>query len=350
MMPLGGTDAKFKVDDDLISTIEDAGVQAVKVTIDVTGEKLSLGASFPSAPLDEVFKGIQGSVEEKVPCLIVAKLLDADKSVDAGPKDLALFGYMPEGSPPKLRMLQASSRKTMKEALSGWSIREVVAGEASELSRTHFVESTRSMTAEERRDAMSREELEREEVQKQVSKEQSAAPRMMAGMASLKIEADPSFIDGCAAAKEGEKACVAKIEGDKTTTLTGSVLEGISKPSDLKGKLPDDQPCYVLLKNSEAEGRLVLVSWLPDNVAARARMKFSSFKASVVSMVKSETGADKLATSEVTDQDDLTDDIGVQVEHGENESPSTEDKPKTGFKPPVGGFALPGMGMGLPRH
>merc|ERR1712050_637118 len=146
---------------------------------------------------------------------------------------------------------------------------------------------------------------------------------------------------------EDNKALVGKLAGDKGEELSGEIISDITKPSDLKGKkLPEETPCYVLLK--PAADRLCLISWLPEYSNVKLKMKCSTFKASVLDHVKTlfpEIGI--IVQREVCDEDDFTDDLTEENKVSEaGYAVAVAPKPAAtgGFKPPAGAFALPGMG------
>lgn len=195
---------------------------------------------------------------------------------------------------------------------------------------------------------MSQEERQIADVKKEQLKEQAAAPKMLAGLVALKVKAQDSFDEAMKTFMESEgKAVVAKLTGEKSEDLSGEIFDDIATPSALKGKLPSDQACFVLIKKEAP--KIVFLTWQPEDVPIKLRMKASTFKASVMDAVKELLPDAELLTANATDEDELVDEMGnprkVTAEETQVEAP----KPTTGgYKPPVGGFALPGMG-GPPR-
>jgi len=240
--------------------------------------------------------------------------------------------------------------------------------ENTEVTLKQFVEATRDMTEKERRAAMSMEERDRADVNKEVAKEQASAPKMLAGLVALKIKAHASFDDAMKELLAGENKCVVgKLAGDKGEELAGELLSDIAKVSDLKGKkLPEDVPCYVILKADAT--RLVLISWLPEYCPVKLRMKCSTFKASVIDHIKELCpDIETIQQAETSEEDDLEDRLtdakkappggmGMGMGGGKGgyqEPPKEEEGGKSpgGWKPPPGAMRMPGMppgGMKMP--
>lgn len=207
-----------------------------------------------------------------------------------------------------------------------------------------FLESTREMTESDRHAAMTREELDAEDVKKQIAKEQKSAPKMLAGLVALQVQVHRSFEDAVSRLlAEERKAVLAKLTGSKGEELIGEILDDVGGPPDLRGKLPGDEPCYAILLPSETQ--FFLISWLPDGAGAKQKMKCSTFKASVLDTVKGLMGARTVVHKEISDPDDL-DNCFVQASSAEA-ADETDAKPASdGPRRPPGGFALPGIGPG----
>mmetsp|Transcript_13872 Transcript_13872/g.20458 ORF Transcript_13872/g.20458 Transcript_13872/m.20458 type:complete len:249 (-) Transcript_13872:131-877(-) len=242
-------------------------------------------------------------------------------------------------------MLCASSKKAVLQALAEVEFKEYQATEKSEVSLAAFVESTRERTDTDRRAAMSMQEQAEEDAKKAMLKEQQAAPMRMPGLAPMKVSAKASFTESLKSMLSNSNATVvAKLEGDKGEDLVGELLEGAA-PSSLKGKLPSDTPCYVF---SLAGEDILAISWLPDGSPAKARMKFSTFKGSVMDLVKAASNSKELLTAECTEEDDLVDDLGTKSKARSQAAPAPGGAGKpAGWKPP-GAMALPGMAGGMP--
>lgn len=353
MIPLGGTHAHLKVDEAVTAAVQGSeGVRprAVKVTVDPKGEQLSASATFQEgASLAADFATVAEALDDAVPCMVLVRLQDAAGSVPgAGEEDWGLLAWTPSESPVKLRMLCASSRKTLRDHFGKLKFKEYNITERSEATLAQFLEQTHTLTEGERREAMTREELDQQEVREQVAKEQRAAPKMLAGLVALQIKAQSSFEEAMAQlSAEGGKAVIARLAGPKSEELAGELLESVGSPAQLKGRLPTDEPCYVIMRLSEE--KTLLFTWLPEGAPARLRMKCSTFKASVVQLAKDFCKVSAVATAEVCDEDDLTEDLGAAAAPAAEEASAPAAGPKPGgFKPPVGGFALPGMGGGRP--
>mmetsp|Transcript_90446 Transcript_90446/g.260599 ORF Transcript_90446/g.260599 Transcript_90446/m.260599 type:complete len:357 (-) Transcript_90446:43-1113(-) len=338
--------AFLKVDESVRAALfsTDAKARAVKVSVDSKAEALVVGHVVPAGPsLAEDFAKIPGALEDGVPCLVLVRLGDEAGSVpSATDSDWAMVAWTPSGSPVKLRMLCASSRKTLSDACEGLRIKEYPVSERDEVSFERFREATRPSTEEDRRAAMSREEVDAMEVREQCKAEQRAAPKMLAGLVALQIQADASFDEGLATVVKGPGcALLGRLAGPGGENLGGEVLESVATPMDLRGRLPTDAPCYVIMSSSDQ--RLLMMSWLPDGAPAKLRMKCSTFKASVVQLVRSAAGESPVAVAEITDEDDLAEELFARASSSPP-APAPGAKARGGFKPPVGGFALPGMG------
>jgi hydroxymethylpyrimidine/phosphomethylpyrimidine kinase len=167
---------------------------------------------------------------------------------------------------------------------------------------------------------------------------------MLAGLVALKVKAQESFEEAMKTFLDSEnKAVVAKLTGAKSEDLSGEIFDDISAPTALKGKLPNDTACFVLVKKEAP--KVLFLMWQPEDVPVKMRMKASTFKASVMDCVKELLPDAELLTANATEEDDLNDEMGnprkVTMEETQAEA---APKPTGGFKPPVGGYSLPGMG------
>lgn len=319
--------------------------RAVKVTINDACTALVASQVFPEgSSLGEDFAAIAASCEDTVPCFVLVRLEDAAGSVPgAGPKHWAMLAWTPDDAPRKLRMLSAASRKVLLDAFGDLSFQQYPATEKGELTLEEFVSKTRPLTEEERLASMTHEEIVREEAKKAMDKEQQAAPMKLAGLVALQLKRTESFDQALESALAGEgKAVLAKLGGAKGEDLDGAVLDDVAAPSALKGKLPTNEPCYVVLSLGD---RILVLSWMPNEVPAKLRMKYSTFKASCIKFVREAAGSRRVASADVTEEEDLADDLGAAAaEEPEDRAAATgEAKKPGGFKPPVGGFRMPGM-------
>lgn len=185
--------ALLKVHEDILASVGGATKpRAVKVVVDAGAGALVVAKTFPAGPsLAEDFGALPEALEDGIPCLMLVRLSD-DAGTLPGAKDAdwAMVAWTPDGAPVKLRMLCASSRKTLHDALSGVSLKEYPVTEREDVSFQHFREATRELTQTERRQAMSLEEQVVEDVREECRKEQSAAPKMLLGLAAVSIAAE----------------------------------------------------------------------------------------------------------------------------------------------------------------
>mmetsp|Transcript_99506 Transcript_99506/g.285840 ORF Transcript_99506/g.285840 Transcript_99506/m.285840 type:complete len:357 (-) Transcript_99506:9-1079(-) len=342
--------AFLKVDDGVRAAVlsTDAKARAVKVSVDSKAEALVVGHIVPAGPsLADDFAKIPEALEDGVPCLVLVRLADEAGAIpSATDTDWAMVAWTPSGSPVKLRMLCASSRKTLCDACDGLRIKEYPVSEREEVSFERFRDATRPSTEEDRRAAMSQEEVDAMEVREQCKREQRAAPKMLAGLVALQIQPDASFEEGLVRAVKGPGcALLGRLAGANGESLSGEVLESVATAADLRGKLPADVPCYVIISS---EASALLMSWLPDGAPAKLRMKCSTFKASVLQLVRKAAGERPVAVAEVTDEDDLSEELFARTSSAPPPDAPAVAKAPGGFKPPVGGFALPGMGAKPP--
>mmetsp|Transcript_104988 Transcript_104988/g.293028 ORF Transcript_104988/g.293028 Transcript_104988/m.293028 type:complete len:371 (-) Transcript_104988:80-1192(-) len=344
MMGLGGTVANLTVEEVVREAVADAAsskVRALKVVVDPKKESLALAASVPEGgSLAEDFSAVAGALEDGVPCMVLIRM--------AADADWALLAWTPSDSPVKLRTLCAGSRKTLRDAFSELSFKEYSTTERDEVTFEQFQEHTKTLTESERHAAMTQGEIDQEEALKQSHKEQAAAPKRLAGMVALQIEVREPFkaaLRQLVAEEAG--AVIGHLAGAKGEELDGEVLEGVSRPSQLKGRLPAEEPCYVLLRlATEAKG-LLLISWLPDGAAVKAKMKCSTFKASVLSLARDLAEVERVAQKEINDEDDLVDELASPptAEAGASAEADAPAAPAPGgFRPPPGAVAMPGMG------
>lgn len=356
MLPMGGTSANLPVDEELTAKVNSAaadGIRAIKVVVEGKQPKMVAQDSVPASPSFAAdFQGLNlgALLEDGVPCVLLFRLADAEGTVpNAGENDWLLFCWTPEGAPARLKMVYASSRKTLKDAFPALTFKEMNATERSDATLEDLLSQTRGLTAQERYEAMSREEIDAERVKQEIAKEQKAAPKKLAGLVGLQIQPQPSFdqaIERLLA--EDEKAVLATLVGPKREELSGEVLDGVARPSQLSGRLPAEEPCYVVTRPEAS--KLLLVTWLPEGSSARVKMACSTFKKSVLELLAARAAGATVLQAEVCEEQDLTDDLGLKPEplaaEGEAEQGQPAAKP-AGFKPPpgaFGGFALPGMG------
>jgi len=310
---VGATDANLAVDDAIKKAMLEDKPRAVKVVIDSGGERLLTDKTLPeSESLAEDFKAVAGILEETMPCLVLVRLKGGEgegSAPGAEENDYAMVAWTPSLAPVKLRMLCASSRKTLRAEFKDLCFKEYNVSELDEVTLPQYAEATRELTDSDRYAAMTREELEAEDVKRRCAQEQGTRPKMLAGLAALQVQVQASFEEafGRLLAEEG-RTVLARLSGPSGEELSGEVMEeNVSLPSQLRGRLPEEDPCYVLLRPSEAH--CLLISWLPEFSAVKKKMKCSTFKASVVDNLRQRLGDRKLVQAEVSCNDDLEDSL-----------------------------------------
>ncbi|CAE7906271.1 Twf2 [Symbiodinium microadriaticum] len=324
-------------------------------------------------------RAVVAELSDSEPCLVLVSL--EGLLPDAASPDWAMIAWTPADAPVKLRMLCASSRRTLREEFADFSFREYNATERSEVTLAQYVESTRDRTEDDRHAAMTRDEIDQEEVRKQVAKEQASAPKLLAGLAALQVRTQPSFEDSM-------KRFLEKTEGSAVITkLAGALVRDGNvglKPSNVYTAIQDSEELGAELieavlrghgwrrqevinrlrggpgkyrvqparSGREAEdedlylqGRSFFgfrsASLLPQRISVME--KYGIFaQASVVENVRSFAGD----MEEAGDDDDLEDDLGApRAIVSEEASPVPK---ATGPRPPAGGIALPGFGPPSP--
>jgi hypothetical protein len=339
------TSNNLPVSDECKATVKGAAEASLRcVMVGIEGEALVAEATFPESESPEAdFKAMQAKLTDDKASILLVRLKGAGAY---GDDDWAMISFVPDNAPVKTRMMTASSLKPLKAEFS-WPFVQWEITSKDEVTLAQFLSDNKKLSEEERRDAMSREERDMEDVKKEVAKEQASAPKKLAGLVALQVKAQRSFDEGMATLQSEEKvALLGQLCGDKSEELSGEILDDIEKPSDLKGgKLPQDHPVYVIMKKTES--RWLLISWQPENAPIKIRMKGSTFKASVLELLKEALPGDaEIVTTECQDEDDLEDDLGEPRKASEGgEAPGAAAAPKTGgYKPPFGGMAMPGMG------
>jgi len=259
-----------------------------------------------------------------------------------------LIAYTPEGSNIKLKMLCASSRSTLRRCFGQFEFNELQVTSKTDINEGHYIENTRELTAEERRAAMTSQEQDLEDAKEASACVQASAPMKLAGLATVRIHVLPDFDDAMKVVMESEnKACLGVLSGPKHEELSGKVLDDIEDATCLKGKLPEEEACYVVIKGKgEAEGQYMVIAWQPDSLPAKQKMKSSTFKASVVENVKAITLAETVTSGSITCEDDLHAQLGQTrasvVVASEEPEEEVHTRPKGG--PPAGAVRMPGMG------
>lgn len=347
---MGGTHAHLPIDEEFKIDVERAlrgedEVRAFKVI--VQGEKLVNGGQVDMTDdVEADFKTLADSLDDNKPCIALVALKGSQRFEES---DWAMILYTPSGGSVKDRMMNASSKKPLEGAFKEIKFEPYEVSEKSEVTLNKFLDATRPMTEEDRLKCMSQEERDHEKVKKEIAKEQGAAPKMLAGLAALEIKVKDEFKEAMATmfAEEG-KAVLGKLCGDNNESLSGEIIDAAT-PTALKGKLPKDEACYVIVRK---EKHFVVITWLPEDCHVKKRMKCATFKKSLTDILKREYPEEVATTAgaECTEDDDLTDDVLEQKSSGgySGDAASGASAKPGGFKPPFGGMAMPGMGGGRP--
>jgi hypothetical protein len=357
MIPtLSSGNANLKVDQEIPLSVNDAvdqKIRGLKIVINVKEERLTCAATFPETDsLEQDFANIVETLTDDEACVVLIRLKgSSDEEAASAPAaeelQWGLIQWSPKGAPVKQRMLCASSHKRLKDVLMPAVFKDYHSEIKEDMCLKKFIEATRAKTDEDRRAAMTMQEQLTEDVKAQVERERDAGPMRLAGMAALKIKAQDSFTEGMRQVQEENgKVLVAKLAGATGEELCGEVLDAES-PEGLKGgRLPDNEPCYVVFRLGQI--RIVIINWMPDNMPVKIKMKCSTFKSSVIELIKDANVEFTVNVASASDEDDLTEALlEPPAEKGEEEEVApVQEKPK-GFRPPPGAMAMPGMGGGF---
>lgn len=334
----------------------DSKVRLCKVSVAGKPPRLTLAETAPASESfsDDFDAMVAGSLlEAAAPCILLIRLADDKGTVPgATADDWVLLSWMPEDAPVRQKMLYTTSCKTLKDCFETLRFKEMKATEKDDLSIKDLLEKARNlsrgMTRDERHAVMTNEEIGLEEVQEDLAKAQQAAPKMLQGLVALQIQPQASFEEAMAKLlAEKDKAVLAKLTGPKREELSGELMDGVAAVSQLRGRLPQEEPCYVVLR--PAEQRLLLLTWIPEGIPPRMKMTVSTFKKSVVQILEGKLPGCHVARAELTEESDLVDELAAEpapAEAAAAEEPgaAAAPSPKRAFKPPVGGFQLPGLG------
>eukprot|EP00435_Cladocopium_sp_Y103_P004957 s1190_g1.t1 len=201
-MMLGGANANLSVDAKLREILGPDAMtppRAVKVDVDPAGEILVLAGEVKAEPMEPsaVFEAVSELLEDSVPCLVLLSLHGLCET--SKEKDYAMIAWTPDVSPVKLRMLCASSRRTLREEFTHLHFKEYNTTERREVTWEQYQESTRARTEQDRFAAMTQDvlaagdEIDQLEVRKQVAKEQAMAPKKLAGLAGMQVKVNETF-------------------------------------------------------------------------------------------------------------------------------------------------------------
>jgi len=253
-----------------------------------------------------------------------------------------LLSWTPAGTGVKKRTMYASSHGQLKDLLPTKECKEYAMIDIEDVTAEAYREHFRVATKEERLKVMTMEEKTRMEVNEDIAKEQQSQPQRLAGLGSVKAPIADEWKKNLKSLAKGGYTIVKY----QANILDGSFQSGLEKASDLKGKLTD--PAYVLFQMDEK--RVLFLLWTPDVTAKEARVKkmsLTSFKSNFLQELKYLLPEKDIVTAEAHDDDDLE---SVQTDKQDTEPAETKAAPAPApkWKPPVGGFALPGMGAGAP--
>merc|ERR1712039_369529 len=169
-----------------------------------------------------------------------------------------------------------------------------------------------------------------------------------AGLGNARITMHDSFEKGVQEISRGsaDEVLIGKVEvKDGKNEVTGDFLEGVSKVSDLKGKLKDDEPCYIIMGQGVQDG-LLMISYIPEGATVSARMNVSTYKKDVAENVKKLAGIEILIMRDANDDSDFTDDMAKKDKTPVEEdyvAPKPKPVPKMGYGIPPGAMKMPGM-------
>lgn len=342
--------AHLKVDEAVKAAVSAGGEgrpRAVKMHVDPGCTSLVVAETFPlGASLAVDLGAIAAALDAEAACLVLFRLQDEAGSVPgAGESDWGLLAWAPDGAQRKQKMLLAASHTTVREALEGLTIKAFHATDRGDVTLEEFLAKTQPVSEADRRSAMTLEEQQVEDAKREMEQTRAAAPKKLAGLVALQLRTTESFTEAMAALVGGsDKAVLASLSGASGEELSGEVLDGVPAPPALRGHPRlQGEPRYVVA--GAGPDRLVVISWLPEGAPVKLKMRYSTFKASLLQVVKEAAGGKAVVAAEVSEADDLTEGLGAAAPEAPEDAPSAADvaKPPGGFKPPAGGFRLPGM-------
>lgn len=127
---LGGANANLALEPRLKERLAVEPPRAVKVDVDPAAEQLVLSGEVASGTEPtEVFQAVAALLSDQEPCLVLLRL----EGLAEGLRGWAMVAWTPEASPVKLRMLCASSRRTLREEFPELGFREYNASERQEV-------------------------------------------------------------------------------------------------------------------------------------------------------------------------------------------------------------------------
>lgn len=275
----GKLDASIAFDEALISAIHGApeeNIRALRVEFDADNNRLRLAEGLgKSGSAEQDIQAVCDFLDDAVPCLTLVRLAGIEGMGDG---EWAMIAWMPNDPPAELQMLSAGSRLALRSRFSDIVFKEYEATTRADVNITRIVDRLRNNADATHQGSVT--------VGAGTADNQFAQPK-----------ADASFEASVRAfANEGSNtAVVGHLCGPSGDHLSGEILEDITGPVALRGRLPAAEACFVMLR--QAQGRVILIVWLPESARAAQKMKCSAFKEGVIDLVATLLGRDVLTTS-----------------------------------------------------
>lgn len=257
---------------------------------------------------------------------------------------------MPDAAPVRQKMLFSSSKGSLKTVFEDIKFIEVSKTEKSEVTVDAFLEKT-GMTREQKLECMTATEVDLMLSKEKQAKEQESGPKLLPGMAAVRIKTQESFDDAIAKLLANEtKLVLGSLTGPTSEEICGELMDDVETPMQLRGRLPTKEIRFVIF-GLEGEP-LLFFTWLPDEATIKQKMRCSAFKGSVYTLLKERAQPRTVVQAEVTSEDDLNDDLGkgkVELTGSPGEVPDSSAETSAPasspgkFKPPPGAVAMPGM-------
>lgn len=304
--------ATVPVGEDVKEAVTEAkqkNIRAVKVVIDSKRPRLNVEEIFEagSISLADDFANINWEtvLEDGKACIILIRPKDEKGTVPGAAEGFFVYlGWMPAGVPVRSKMSFSSALASLKTAMEDVIFKELQVAERSEVTLKDIVNVASALTEEERTAMMSRHDqdlinIAKEQVEQVQAFEETHNPKANP-QESFKTALAEALADG------SDKAVMAKLGGEDGKDLTGEVLSGVAKPSALKGKLPADEACWIVLRR--AGDKVLLLLWVPEESDDEATALFKKF---LTEHLREQNSKFEVVVEAATEEDELKDELAA---------------------------------------
>mmetsp|Transcript_32450 Transcript_32450/g.100409 ORF Transcript_32450/g.100409 Transcript_32450/m.100409 type:complete len:345 (-) Transcript_32450:46-1080(-) len=257
--------------------------------------KTGSGAADAAAAFGELATGVPLAKDE--PCFVVL----AREAPGAATRKWQLVCWVPDAAAPRLKMLYSSSREDLKTSLGAGffaSAKDYCANDAADLDWAHVAAAEAGGGA-----PLTAAELFRKE---EAAAEAATDRRASVGMAAVPFHPTPDARAALEAVASGAASLVEVVVG------AGETLELAQPPSTDASSVKDslsalDAPRFVVVKR---EAKTLFVYYCPDAAPIKAKMTYSTAKATFAALL-AEAGVADATTVEVRDAADLDADVAA---------------------------------------